>query len=296
MTDDLLPRLEACPMCGGKAVAHEGSRFDWHVFCDTCDVQTPRMATREGAVSLWNTRPTPAPSIFELAPSTEGRVEIGPNDPLYKAFRPSPETIAAIEKHEQANAQALTAIRDMMFGHVTNWPEPKKFGTAIALIDKTLHAALGPKPALGDELVERVAIARDRLEYAAGQFHNVQQWYEEPSPDGTGTLFDWVCAASHIPDTEVITPEIDRALNNALLASTKIVAPDTEVPDEISDKLDAWLRNLDLELSGASLSRLYSVTIGGAVLTIADLRTLLQWFADQIERGAFKGAGNDLHG
>lgn len=37
---------------------------------------------------------------------------------------------------------ALNAIRDMMVGHVTNWPEPKKFSTAIALVDKTLHIAL----------------------------------------------------------------------------------------------------------------------------------------------------------
>lgn len=75
-----------------------------------------------------------------------GRVVIGADDPLYKAFRPKPETIAAIEKNEQANAAGLAVIRDMMFGHVTNWPEPKKFGTAISLIDKAFHAALTAKP------------------------------------------------------------------------------------------------------------------------------------------------------
>lgn len=85
-----------------------------------------------------------------------GRVVVGADDPLYKAFRPKPDTIAAIEKNTQANAQAVVALRDMMMGHVTNWPDVKRFGTAVALIDKTLHAALSP-PAV--DKVER----RDQL-------------------------------------------------------------------------------------------------------------------------------------
>lgn len=36
----------------------------------------------------------------------------------------------------------LAAIRDMMSVHVDNWPEPKKFSTALKLIDKTLTAAI----------------------------------------------------------------------------------------------------------------------------------------------------------
>jgi hypothetical protein len=40
--------------------------------------------------------------------------------------------------------ETLQAIGEMMRKHVTNWPEPKKVSTAIALIDKTLAAARNP--------------------------------------------------------------------------------------------------------------------------------------------------------
>lgn len=95
---------------------------------------------------------------------TPGRVVIGDGDPLYKALRPNPETIAAIEKDEAANAAGLAAIRDMVVGHVENWPEPKKFGTAISLLDKMLHAAL--TPANGDAMrVAREALIASREKF-----------------------------------------------------------------------------------------------------------------------------------
>lgn len=45
------------------------------------------------------------------------------------------------------DAETLAQIAAMMDRHVTNWPAPKKVKTALALIDKTLAAALTPTPA-----------------------------------------------------------------------------------------------------------------------------------------------------
>lgn len=43
-----------------------------------------------------------------------------------------------------------------------------------------------------------------------------------------------------------------------------------------SEVIDTWLFNLDLELSGASLSPLEEVVVGGAVLSLYELRDALE--------------------
>lgn len=101
---------------------------------------------------------------LELMPNNHGRVEVSHADPLYKALRPAPETIAAIEQNERANAEGLAAIRNMMVGHVENWPAPKKFGTALALVDKALHAAIAATPPSPDPAtIEREALERTMI-------------------------------------------------------------------------------------------------------------------------------------
>src|SRR3546814_11801884 len=76
----------------------------------------------------------------------------------------------------------LNNICEMMQQHVDNWPNPKKLTTAIALIDKTLKAAIAAMQAatahaapVGDGLVERLnlLIAKRKAFVAAREIGSV---------------------------------------------------------------------------------------------------------------------------
>lgn len=49
-------------------------------------------------------------AMVEAGAREFGRVEVGHDDPLYKALQPKPETMAAIERIEQANAAGYAAL------------------------------------------------------------------------------------------------------------------------------------------------------------------------------------------
>lgn len=50
----------------------------------------------------------------------------------------------------------------------------------------------------------------------------------------------------------------------------------------VSEHLEQWLFNVELECCGASLSAIEEIAIGGAVLKMADLLKVLQ-YAEQME-------------
>lgn len=55
------------------------------------------------------------------------------------------DRLAALEAERAADkARALEAIAEMMGEFVDNWPQPKRVGTALKLIAKTMRAALEP--------------------------------------------------------------------------------------------------------------------------------------------------------
>ena len=50
-------KIKNCPLCGGKAFAHEAYDGTWRVQCAKCDLTSPCTPTREAAIAAWNRRP-----------------------------------------------------------------------------------------------------------------------------------------------------------------------------------------------------------------------------------------------
>ena len=79
-------------------------------------------------------------------------------------------------KEDRENLLSDLAI--MMSKHVENWPEPKRFSTAIALLDKILSEALGkslPEPAKPDRYLQVWKEAKDAYIYPNRTEHGSDQ-------------------------------------------------------------------------------------------------------------------------
>lgn len=79
-------------------------------------------------------------------------------------------------KEDRENLLSDLAI--MMSKHVENWPEPKRFSTAIALLDKILSEALGkslPEPAKPDRYLQVWKEAKDAYIYPNRTEHESDQ-------------------------------------------------------------------------------------------------------------------------
>ncbi len=45
-------------------------------------------------------------------------------------------------------------------------------------------------------------VVRERIEWAAGQIHDANEWANEPAPDGNGSILDWICRL--IPNSDPV--------------------------------------------------------------------------------------------
>src|SRR3546814_2073868 len=107
----------------------------------------------------------------------------------------------------------------MMQQHVDNWPNPKKLTTAIALIDKTLKAAIAamqaataPAAPVGDGLVERLnlLIEKRKAFVAAREAMNAARPDLEATP-AERALYDERYKTDHLAERALLTEALDFA-------------------------------------------------------------------------------------
>ncbi len=102
--------LLPCPFCGGPAKREDYGRGRGAISCQNCFIRTRLGCNGEDMSGDWNTRLSQPP----IASTSDAREAV------------------------------LNDIAVMMSEFVDNWPEPKKIDTALALIAKTMRAALDP--------------------------------------------------------------------------------------------------------------------------------------------------------
>jgi hypothetical protein len=173
-------------------------KFSWRmnmagVFASGSALTDANAASYERVVAAWGkltsaiARATPLPTWDHYAEEPVDS-DMVPRD-VAESWKAKAENYAV----ERANF--LADFADMMANHVENWPTPKRLKTVVALIDKTLSAALR-QPASDPGDVERVAVAlwRNDAERAAPNVAKGRtlEAFAEQSED---TRLAWIGAA-----------------------------------------------------------------------------------------------------